>query len=129
MPKYKESVRAHFSSFTCRPGGRDCFSFSAFSCNHSVRREQRNLKLSNLVGDLEGVEEARAADLELDIVSVLLYLDALGILPPRLQEEILDLLDLTWHGGTSETRLRFKARSCYSYYSGTKREITNHLIS
>ena len=85
---------------------------------------------SNLVGDLQGVEEARTADLELDIVGVLLYLDALGVLPPRLQEEILDLLDLTWHGGTSETRLRFKASySCYSYYSGTKREITNHLIS
>ena len=37
------------------------------------------------------------ANLELDIVSVLLDLHALGVLPPRLQEEVLDLLDLTGH--------------------------------
>merc|ERR1740123_196499 len=70
---------------------------------HLQTRGQRLLQLLCLllVSDLEGVEEARAADLELDIVGVLLYLDALGVLPPRLQEEILDLLDLTWHDGTS----------------------------
>merc|ERR1719219_2115818 len=70
---------------------------------HLQTRGQRLLQLLSLllVGDLEGVEEARTADLELDIVGVLLYLYALGVLPPRLQEEILDLLDLTWHGGTS----------------------------
>merc|ERR1712048_737930 len=62
---------------------------------HLQTRGQRLLQLLSLllVGDLQGVEEARTADLELDIV---------GVLPPRLQEEILDLLDLTWHGGTSE---------------------------
>ena len=94
----------YFNSFTCRPGGRDCFSFSAFSCKDLILDKTIKLRpsQSNLVGDLQGVEEARTADLELDIVGVLLYLDALGVLPPRLQEEILDLLDLTWHGGTSE---------------------------
>ena len=35
--------------------------------------------------------------LELDIVSILLDLDALSILPPSLQEEVLDLLDLAGH--------------------------------
>ena len=64
-----------------------------FSFNSDVH----HLQTLYLVGDLEGVEEARATDLELNVVGVLLYLDALGILPPRLQEEILDLLDLTWH--------------------------------
>ena len=37
------------------------------------------------------------ANLELDIVGILLDLDALGVLPPGLQEEVLDLLDLTGH--------------------------------
>merc|ERR550534_92392 len=66
-------------------------------------RGQRLLQLLGLllVGDLKGVEEARAADLELDVVRVLLYLDALGILPPGLQKEILDLLDFTRHCETS----------------------------
>ena len=101
----------YFNSFTCRPGGRDCFSFSAFSCNDLVlvQTSQQSRVQSYLVGDLQRVEEARTADLELDIVGVLLYLDALGVLPPRLQEEILDLLDLTWHGGTSETDTRFQS--------------------
>ena len=57
-----------------------------------------------LVGDLQGVQEARTTDLELNVIGVLLYLDALGILPPGFQEEILDLLDFTRHGGiTSES--------------------------
>ena len=63
----------------------------------SFTSDEDQLQTLYLVGDLEGVEEARATDLELNVVSVLLYLDALGILPPSLQEEILDLLDLTWH--------------------------------
>ena len=37
------------------------------------------------------------ANLELDIVSILLDLHTLGILPPGLEEEVLDLLDLTGH--------------------------------
>ena len=36
-------------------------------------------------------------NLELDIVSILLDLNTLGILPPGLQKEVLDLLDLTRH--------------------------------
>ena len=86
-------------------------------------RWQRLLQLLGLllVRDLQGVEEARASDLEfksgvwsplivavslmiyleLDIVSILLDLDALSILPPGLQKEILDLLDFTWHCETS----------------------------
>ena len=52
---------------------------------------------SHLVSDLKGVEEAGASNLELNIVGVLLDLDALGILPPSLQEEVLDLLDLAGH--------------------------------
>ena len=37
------------------------------------------------------------AYLELGVVGVLLDLDALGVLPARLQQEVLDLLDLTRH--------------------------------
>ena len=36
-------------------------------------------------------------NLELDIVGVLLDLHTLSVLPPGLQEEVLDLLDLTGH--------------------------------
>jgi len=35
--------------------------------------------------------------LELDVVSVLLYLDALGVLPPGLEQEVLDLLNFPRH--------------------------------
>lgn len=42
-----------------------------------------------LVVDDQGVEEAGASDLELDVVGVLLDLDAPGVLPARLQEEVL----------------------------------------
>ena len=35
--------------------------------------------------------------LELVVVSVLLDLDALGVLPPGFQEEVFDLLDLPGH--------------------------------
>ena len=54
----------------------------------------------HLVCHLEGVEEPGASDLELDIVSVLLYLDALGIFPSGLQQEVLDILDLARHCST-----------------------------
>merc|ERR1712086_1031399 len=50
-----------------------------------------------LVGNLEGVKEPRAANLELNIVSVLLDLHALGVLPAGFQQELLDLLDLPRH--------------------------------
>jgi len=62
-------------------------------------RGQRLLQLLGLllVGDLQGVQEPGASDLELGVVGVLLDLDALGVLPARLQQEVLDLLDLTRH--------------------------------
>ena len=93
--------------------------FDQGSGSNLQARGQRLLQLLGLllVRDLQGVEEARASDLEfesriwsplivavilmiyleLDIVSILLDLDALGILPPSLQEEVLDLLDLAGH--------------------------------
>ena len=37
--------------------------------------------------------------LEFDILRVLLDLDTLGVLPPRLQQEILDLFDFARHSG------------------------------
>ena len=37
--------------------------------------------------------------LEFDVLRVLLDFDTLGILPPRLQEEILDLFDFARHSG------------------------------
>ena len=76
------------------------------------------VNFSHLVGDLKGVEEAGAADLELDVVRVLLYLDTLGILPPGLQKEILDLLDFTWHCETSARvnyQITFLATSVFRY--------------
>merc|ERR1712215_392420 len=51
-----------------------------------------------LVCNLQGIQETRAPNLELDIVCILLDLDALSILPPCLKEEILNFLDFTWHG-------------------------------
>ena len=64
---------------------------------------QRLLQLLDLllVGDLQSVQEAGTTDLELHVVSILLYLDALGILPLGIQEKILDFLDLTRHPSTS----------------------------
>merc|ERR1719278_1789251 len=49
--KYKVSgPEIYFNSLTCRPGGRDCFSFSAFSLSVILRvwrkREQRTLNLT-----------------------------------------------------------------------------------
>ena len=43
----------------------------------------------------------KKSNLELGVLGILLDLDALGILPPGLQKEILDLLDFTWHCETS----------------------------
>ena len=43
-----------------------------------------------LVVDHQSVEEPGAPDLELDVVGVLLDLDAAGVLPPGLQEEVLE---------------------------------------
>lgn len=55
-------------------------------------------------GDDEGVEVAGAANLELGVVGVLLYLDGLGILSTGLDQEVFDLLDFLWHrnGGLPE---------------------------
>ena len=93
--------------------------FDQGSGSNLQARGQRLLQLLGLllVRDLQGVEEARASDLEVesriwptlivaiilmiylepDIVGILLDLNALGILPPSLQEEVLDLLDLAGH--------------------------------
>merc|ERR1719516_268012 len=49
MSAYLEKT-VYLSSLTCRPGGRDCFSFSAFSLSVILRvyrkREQRTLNLT-----------------------------------------------------------------------------------
>ena len=67
-------------------------------------RRKRLLQLFGLllVRDLEGVEEPGAPDLELVVVRILLDLHALGVLPPRLQKEVFDLLDLARHLETKE---------------------------
>ena len=57
-----------------------------------------------LVRDLEGVEEPGAPDLELMVVRILLDLHALGVLPPGLQKEVLDLLDLAGHLETRDLK-------------------------
>ena len=43
-----------------------------------------------LVVDHQSVEEPGAPNLELNVVGVLLDLDAAGVLPPGLQEEVLE---------------------------------------
>ena len=48
---------------------------------------------------LENVLAICFSYLELDVLGVLLDLDALGVLPPGLEQEVLDLLDLAGHGG------------------------------
>merc|ERR1712157_98074 len=50
-----------------------------------------------LVVDHQSVEEPGAPNLELNVVGVLLDLDAAGVLPPGLQEEVLDFLNLSGH--------------------------------
>ena len=64
-------------------------------------RGKRLLQLFGLllVHYLEGVavEEPGAPDLELMVVRILLDLHALGVLPPGLQKEVFDLLDLARH--------------------------------
>lgn len=63
---------------------------------HGLTRRQRLLQLLGLVGvgDAQGVQVPRAADLELGHIAALLYLDGAGILPPGGEEELLDLLNL-----------------------------------
>lgn len=60
---------------------------------------QRLLQLLGLllVGDDQCVQEARASDLELGVVGVLLDLDGVGVLPAGGHQELLDLLDFTGH--------------------------------
>jgi hypothetical protein len=61
-----------------------------------LTRGQRLLELVGLVGvgDAEGVEVPRAADLELGHLAALLDLHGPRILPPRREEELLNLLNL-----------------------------------
>ena len=69
-------------------------------------RRKRLLQLFGLllVRDLEGVEEPGAPDLELMVVRIILDLHALGVLPPGLQKEVLDLLDLAGHLETRDLK-------------------------
>ena len=53
-----------------------------------------------LVVDHQGVEEPGAANLELDIVGVLLDLDAAGVLPARLKEKVLQTIRMHFHVNT-----------------------------
>merc|ERR1719219_2984891 len=51
LPKYKVLVpEVYFNSFTCRPGGKDCFNFSAFSLSVMTsvyrNREHRTLNFT-----------------------------------------------------------------------------------
>ena len=93
--------------------------FDQGSGSNLQARGQRLLQLLGLllVRDLQGVEEARASDLEdesriwptlivaiilmiyleLDIVGILLDLNALGILSPGFKKEIFDLFNFSWH--------------------------------
>merc|ERR1719145_250140 len=50
-----------------------------------------------LIVDHQSVEKPGAPNLELNVFGVLLDLDAAGVLPPGLQEEVLDFLDLSGH--------------------------------
>jgi hypothetical protein len=60
---------------------------------------QRLLKLFCLllVEDDEGVKISGAADLELGVVLVLLYLDSAGILTTGLDEKVFDFFNFFWH--------------------------------
>ena len=62
---------------------------------------QRLLQLVGFFGveDAEGVEVLGAPDFELDDILGALDLDAPGVLAPRRQEEVLDLINLLRHGG------------------------------
>jgi hypothetical protein len=57
---------------------------------------QRLLQLVGLLGveDAEGVQVPRATDLELDSVFAPLDPHGAGVLPPRGEKEVLDLMDL-----------------------------------
>ncbi len=67
-----------------------------FSSFQLLTRGQGLLELVSLVGvgHAEGVEVARAADLELGHVAGLLDLHRPGVLAARRKEELLDLLNL-----------------------------------
>ena len=68
-----------------------------------LARESGGQREGNLVGllsvrDLERVKEPGASDLELGhTVGALLNLDGLGVLPPRLLDEIADIRDKLGH--------------------------------
>ena len=120
----KHSKRQGRRSLHLRPGGCDCFSFSAFSLYTITtrvywKREHRTLNLTFLVF-LNLTREVGASDLELDILEVLdlhglcalapalqqvdvlgvlLDLHGLCVLAPALQQEVLDLAR---HGGHLE---------------------------
>lgn len=79
-------------------------------------RRQRLLQLLGLllVGDDQCVQETRAADLELGVLRVLLYLDGARVLSAGLDQEVLDLFDFLRHlqedGNTISTLLSTHTR-------------------
>ena len=75
---------------------------------HGETRGQRLLQLVGLVGvkDGQGVEVLGAPDFELDDILGALDFDALGILAPGGEQEVLDLADLLRHGGRRSVRPR-----------------------
>ena len=75
--------QVHFSSFTAKPGGRDCLSFSAFSF---------------FVCDDQSIKIPAASNFKLHIILILLDLDGFGVLPLGRQQEVLDFLDFARHG-------------------------------
>ena len=87
--------QVHFSSFTAKPGGRDCLSFSAFSF---------------FVCDDQSIKIPAASNFKLHIILILLDLDGFGVLSPSRQQEVLDFLDFVRHaymgvGGSTQLAL------------------------
>ena len=76
---------------------------------HSLEtRGQRGLQLVGLVGigDAQGVQVARASDLELGAGLGLLHLDTCSVRAPGLLQEVSDIVHLLWHLGKLYTCTR-----------------------
>ena len=85
----------HFNSLTWRPGGNDCFSFSAFSVSSTTsvyrKRLQRTWRFYWFFTIF------CFANLEFGVLAVLLDLHGLRVLAPGCQQELLDVRDLARH--------------------------------
>merc|ERR1719422_516139 len=104
--------KIYFSSLTCRPGGSDCLSFSAFSLSVILRvyrkREQRtlNLTLSAFFFILTLLASFLLAFSRKSLISLISrgimgtsLVEVNQAILPREIKEIKDFLDLTWHYG------------------------------